>query len=79
MIESNKYSMNQIYLMPMAHCQETNQTVKSQNLSRRFAQHERSAAVKEAEYLALQMQKRSGKNWSAKVETYSLDNQLNRL
>ena len=71
--------MSQTYLIAKAYCQETNQTVKSQNLSRRFAAHERSAAMKEAEYLAEQMQKRTGRSWSPKVETYSLDNQLNRL
>jgi hypothetical protein len=67
------------YLMPKAFCKATNQTVKSQNLSRRFAFHERVEAMKEAEYLASQMNKKTGDHWSAKVESYQLINQTNKL
>lgn len=67
------------YLMPKAYCRATNQTVKSQNLSRRFLSHERSEAMKEAEYLAQQMQKKTGDHWSARIETYQLVNNTNKL
>jgi hypothetical protein len=63
------------YLMPMARCQTTGQTVKGNYLASKFTQSQRQDAQRAAETLAKDMQFKTGRNWQAFVESYTVDSQ----
>lgn len=63
------------YLMPMARCRETGQTVKSNDLGARFTISQRSDCQRQAETLAAQMQWKTGQVWTGFVDTYTVDDQ----
>ena len=67
------------YLIAIARCSETRETVKSQNLARRYELHERRECQIEADHMAEQMQRKTGKTWRGFVESYALVNDRNRL
>jgi hypothetical protein len=67
------------YLVAKAHCAETDQTVKSQNLSGRYEHYQRRECLQEAEYLAQQMQYKTGRFWRGFVEQYQLEGNVNKL
>ena len=61
------------YLMPMARCSETKQTVKSNDLGHRYTLNERQFALLEAERLAANVSTTTGKIWQAYVAEFSVD------
>ena len=63
------------YLMPLARCHETGQTVKSVDLAHRFTTAEHAPAQLIANLLAENMQKRTGDTWTGSVDTYTIDSQ----
>jgi hypothetical protein len=67
------------YLIPKARCRETGETVKSQNLVGRYQLTERWACQQEAEYLAQRLRAKTGRFWSAFIEVYELQGDINRL
>ena len=67
------------YWVAKARCHETNETVKSQNLAGRYQHDQRQQCLLEAEYLAARMQHKTGRIWTAFVESYELQRDLNRL
>ncbi len=61
--------------MPMATCRETNQTVKANDLGKKYAITERSFALLEAQRLAANMTAKTSRTWTARVEEYNTDSQ----
>lgn len=61
------------YLIPKASCKETNQTVKSNDLGKKFSITQRTDAEREATRLAEQMSAKTGRKWTGYVESYSVD------
>lgn len=61
------------YLMPMARCLETQQTVKSNDLSQRYRVTERRFAMFEAQRLAENVSASTGRTWQAYVDEYTVD------
>ncbi len=60
------------YLMPMARCRETGQTVKSNDLSAKFSITQRRDAEQQSRTLAEQMQWKTGREWTGFVQEYSV-------
>lgn len=67
------------YIIAKARSEATQATVKSQNLTQRYEVWETVAAQQEADYLALQMQRKTGDVWRGFTEVYTLTNGRNRL
>jgi hypothetical protein len=63
------------YLIPLARCQETGQTVKSVDLAHRYPLSERTQAQLAAGSLAEKMQKKTGDTWTGLVDSYTIDSQ----
>jgi hypothetical protein len=63
------------YLIPLARCQETGQTVKSVDLAHRFPLSERTQAQLAAGRLAEKMQEKTGDTWTGSVDSYTIDSQ----
>lgn len=63
------------YLMPMARCRETQQIVKSNDLSSKFTPTQLKAARLQSQRLADQMQIKTGKTWVGFVQEYSVDSE----
>ena len=61
------------YLMPKASCKETGQTVMSNDLGKKFTITDRGPAQLEAERLAGQMSRKTGRVWSGFVESFTVD------
>ena len=61
------------YLIPKATCKETGQTVKSNDLAKRFSISQQHDAQREANRLSANMAAKTGRLWSGFVETFSLD------
>ena len=59
----------------MATCRETKQTVKANDLGKKYSVTERSFALLEAERLAANMTAKTKRTWSAYVEEYNIDSQ----
>lgn len=59
------------YLLPMAKCTETGETVKTQDLSgNRFTLRQRALAQEVADQIAEKMNQRTNKNWTGFVKEY---------
>lgn len=63
------------YLIPLATCVETAQTIKQVDLAHRFSLTQRSQAQTVADQLAVRMQNRMGGTWRGHVTSYTIDNQ----
>lgn len=61
------------HYMPMARCPETGQTVKSNDLGKRFGMDRRRDAELQAESLAKSMKYKTGKEWQGFVQLYTID------
>ena len=61
------------YLMPKARCKETNQTVMSNDLGKKFMITDRRSAELEANRLAQNMEAKTGRKWSGFVEAFMVD------
>lgn len=61
------------YLMPKAHCKDTGQSVKSNDLGKKFRLDQRVDAGREATRLAEQMTFKTGRRWTGLVEEYTVD------
>lgn len=61
------------YFIPTAHCRETGQTVKSNDLGKRFDLNKQADARREATRLAEQMTAKTGRTWTAGVDSYTVD------
>lgn len=59
--------------MPMAKCQETQQTVKSNDLGSKFLITQRADAERQSRILADQMKYKTGREWTGYVKEYSVD------
>lgn len=63
--------MAEKYLMPMARCIETRQTVQGRDLSGRYSLNQRWIAEEMAEKLATKMTERTRQTWRAFVKEYT--------
>jgi non-homologous end joining protein Ku len=63
------------YLIPKATCKETGQTVKSNDLVKKFMINQNRDAQLEADRLAANMTAKTGRTWTSFVETFTVDAQ----
>ncbi len=56
----------------MARCQETGQTVKSNDLSTKFLITQRTDAERQSQTLAEQMKWKTGRDWTGFVQEFSV-------
>ena len=60
------------YLMPLAECTQTGQTVKALDLASRFEPHQTAEARLVAQRLAQGLETRTGLTWQSRVELYTV-------
>ena len=60
------------YLMPLAECTQTGQTVKAVDLVNRLETHQTTEARLIAQKLARDLETRTGLNWQSRVEVYTV-------
>ena len=60
------------YLMPLAECTQTGQTVKAVDLVSRLEPHQTAEARLVAQRLARDLETRTGLNWQSRVYTYTV-------